>query len=189
MSRNLKLSYVLTFVLLAITLAWNTLLAFFNGVGVNFIAVLAIVIALLVILLVDDATRKRMLDLFIICALLAVMECVVYFGLEFGNPTIDTYSGMRIYQNVISGFGFVFLAWVIFRLICEIKNIRLGFVEVILGNQKCQKKNRQPKDLSNGSLSEKPNKSALETLDSDDPEITVEDTGAEMVDDQDNSEG
>ena len=60
--------------------------------------------------------------------------------------------------NVIAALAFLFLAYAIFRLVCEINGTKVGFVEVMLGNKKVQKKERQPKELSNGSLADKPKK-------------------------------
>ena len=174
MSKNLKLSYVLTFVLCAISLAWTTLMSFFNGVGVNFVAMFAIVAALLVIILVDEKTRKRIMDLFIVSGVFLALESVMYFALELGTPTLELVQGMHIYQNIISVLAFLFLGYAIFRLVCEIKDKKIAFIEVMLGNQKMQKKERQAKELDNGSLDDKPKKAELETLDDDEEEQVVE---------------
>ena len=174
MSKNLKLSYILTFVLFVISFAWQTLTNFFNGVGINFVAMLAITLTLMAIVIVDKPTRKRMIDLFVICALFVVMESIIYFALEFGSPTLDLYEGMHVYQNVIASLGFLFLAYTIFRLICEVNGTKIGFIEAMLGNKVSQKP-RQPKELTNGSLENKPKNADLETLDSD-ADTTAEQT-------------
>lgn len=174
MSKNLKLSFVLVFVACAISLAWNTLLNFFSGVGINFVAYFAITALLMIVVLTDKETKKRMMDLFVITIAFLVLESVIYFALEFGIPTYDLYKGMHIYQNVIAALAFLFLAYAIFRLVCEINGTKVGFVEVMLGNKKVQKKERQPKELSNGSLADKPKKNELETLDEDLEEQTIE---------------
>ena len=185
MSKNLKISYILTFVLFALCLAWNTLLNFFSGVGVTFAVMFALVLAMMVIIIVDPSTRKRFMDIFVLGALILVLEIVIFFALEFGGSNIqyliaesaygqsNIYTAMHVYQNVIACFAFVFLGYTIFRLICEIKNVRIGFVEVILGNQKIQKKERTSKELSNGSLSDKPNKAEEPDLDEEENEDQV----------------
>lgn len=174
MSKNLKISFILTFVLCAISLAWNTLLNFFSGVGVNFVAMFALVAVLMVIVLIDPQTRKRMMDLFVVCVAFLVLESIIYFALEFGTPTYELVKGMHIYQNVIACFAFLFLAYAIFRLVCEIKGLRLALIEAMLGNQKMQKKERKAKELSNGSLDDKPKKHEIETLDEDEDEQIIE---------------
>lgn len=197
MSKNLKISYILTFVLFALCLAWNTLLNFFSGVGITFVAMFALVLAMMIIVIVDPSTRKRFMDIFVLGAVILALEIVIFFALEFGGANIqyliasasygerNIYTAMHVYQNVIACFGFVFLAYTIFRLICEIKNVRIGFVEVILGNQKPQKKERTSKELSNGSLADKPKKSAEPDLDEE-----VEDQVIEITtpDEQENEE-
>ena len=134
--------------------------------GINFVAMLAITLTLMAVVIVDKTTRKRMIDLFIICALFVVMESIIYFALEFGSPTLDLYEGMHVYQNVIASLGFVFLAYTIFRLICEVNGTKIAFIEAMLGN-KISQKPRQPKELTNGSLENKPKDADLETLDRD----------------------
>ena len=183
MSKNLKLSFIFTFVLFAVCLAWTSLANFFSGVGVNFVIMLALCLALLVIVLVDKQTKSRIMDLFIVCVVFLVLESVVYFALEFGSSSYsyltleagvgqsNIFTAMHIYQNVISVLAFLFLAYAVFRLIYEIKGYRFAFVEVLLGNQKVQKKERQAKELSNGSLEEKPNKTEAEILDEDNQEV------------------
>ena len=183
MSKNLKLSFIFTFVLFAVCLAWTSLANFFSGVGVNFVIMLALVLALLVIVLVDKQTKSRIMDLFIVCVTFLVLESVVYFTLEFGSSSYsyltleagvgqnNIFTAMHIYQNVISILAFLFLAYTVFRLIYEMKGYRFAFVEVLLGNQKIQKKESQAKELSNGSLEEKPNKTEAEILDEDNQEV------------------
>lgn len=197
MSKNLKISYILTFVLFALCLAWNTLLNFFNGVGVTFVAMFALVLAMMIIIIVDPATRKRFMDIFVLGAVLLVLEIVIFFALEFGGANIqyliaeaaygtsNIYTAMHVYQNVIACFAFVFLGYTIFRLICEIKNVRIGFVEVILGNQKIQKKERTAKELENGSLADKPKKDEEPDLDEESEDQVIEIT---TPDEQDNNE-
>lgn len=185
MSKNLKLSYVLVFATIAISLAWNTLLNFFNGVGVSFVVYLGIVLALLIVVLTDKSTRKRMMDLFVVAAVFLVLESIIYFVLEFRATNLQMLSleleygqpnvlkGMIIYQNVIACLAMLFLGYTIFRLVCEINGKKVAFVEALLGG-KPAKKERQSKELSNGSLDDKPKKNEIETLDEDLEAQTIE---------------
>lgn len=185
MSKNLKLSYVLVFATIAISLAWNTLLNFFNGVGVSFVAYLGIVLALLIVVLTDKSTRKRMMDLFVVAAVFLALESIIYFVLEFRATNLQMLSleleygqpnvlkGMIIYQNVIACLALLFLGYTIFRLVCEINGKKVAFVEALLG-EKPAKKERQSKELSNGSLDDKPKKNEIETLDEDLEAQTIE---------------
>lgn len=197
MSKNLKLSYVLVLSTIALSLAWNTLLNFFSGVGLSFVAYLALVAVLLIVVLVDQSTRKRIMDLFVVSVVFLALESIIYFALEFRSIDLsmlmlevqmgetNILKGMIIYQNVLACFAFLFLGYTIFRLVCEIKGKKVAFVEAILGNQKSQKKERQPKELVNGSLDDKPKKNELENLDEDLEEQTIEiEEAAENVEEQ-----
>lgn len=176
MSKNLKLSFLLTFLLCAICLAWQTIKTFFSGVGLAFVAVLAIVLAMMVIVILDKETRKRIMDLFCVSVAFVALESIIYFALEFGEPSQSLIRSMHIYQNVINMFAFLFLAYAIFRLICELKGSKIAFIEMMLGNQKNEKKARQSKELSNGSLEEKPKKSEVEVLDDEVENNSIEQT-------------
>lgn len=186
MSKNLKLSYALVFAAIAISLAWNTLLNFFNGVGLSFVAYLGIVLVLLIVVLTDKSTRKRMIDLFVVAAVFLALESIIYFVLEFRATNLQMLSleleygqpnvlkGMIVYQNVIACLALLFLGYTIFRLVCEINGKKVAFVEALLGGEKPAKKERQSKELSNGSLDDKPKKNEIETLDEDLEEQTIE---------------
>ena len=47
MNKNLKISYILFFVFSAIVIAFRTLASFFGGVGLNFVAMIALVMVVL----------------------------------------------------------------------------------------------------------------------------------------------
>ena len=50
----------------------------------------------------------------------------------------------------------LFFAYTTFRFICEIKEVRIGFIEFILGNKPNSKKVKKSKEIFNGSLEDKP---------------------------------
>ena len=66
--------------------------------------------------------------------------------------------GFNVYQSVISFLSLIFFVYFIFRLICEVKGKQFVFIETMLGNSKREKKVKKAKELSNGSLMEKPSK-------------------------------
>lgn len=57
----------------------------------------------------------------------------------------------------ISILALIYLVYVIFRFILDLKDIKVGFIETMLGNKERTKKIKTAKELSNGSLEEKPN--------------------------------
>ena len=157
MNKNLKLSYILLFSFSAMLLAFKTLSAFFCGVGINFVALLGIVFAVLLICLKDKEIMKRIRDLFILACTFCVMELIIYFAYEFGHG--ETLKGFEIYQNIISFLGILFLIYLCFRFATEVIDKKIKFIEIMLGNEKRQpKKEKKAKELTNGSLEDKPNK-------------------------------
>jgi len=158
MSKNLKLSYILLFVFSAILIAFRTLTSFFGGVAINFVALMGLVFVILMLSFKDKSLMKRIADLFVIACAFCVMELIIYFACEFGHG--ENLSGFIIYQNIISFLGFLFLAYLYVRFIFEMKDKKIKFVEIMLGNEKRQVKvkTKKAKELSNGSLEDKPNK-------------------------------
>ena len=173
MTKNLKICFLLSFILSVVVIAWHTLTNFFGGVGINYVAVLVAIAVMLSIILFDKHTFSRFGDIFFICCIFAIFETIVYFPYEFGgcfNPKVaSVFFNM---QNVFTFFGILFLAYLAFRFIIESKNIRITFVEVLLRNEKLSKnkKEKKNKELSNGSLEEKP------VVDEEDEEVVVTDT-------------
>ncbi len=160
MSKNLKISFLLSFILSVVVIAWHTLSNFFGGVGLNYIAILVVVAMLLSIILFDKHTYGRIKDIFFICCVFAFLETIVYFPCEFGGCQDSSVATVFFnFQNVYAFLGLLFLGYIAFRFITESKNVRIGFVEVILGNEKPKKdkKEKKSKEFSNGSLEEKPN--------------------------------
>ncbi len=157
MTKNLKLSYIFMFIFSAILIAWHTLSNFFGGVAINFVAILGIVFAILFMQFSDKDLMKRIRDLFIIACIFCFLELIIYFACEFGYG--EYLKGFVVYQNILSFFGIIFLTYVCFRFTAEYLNKRYTFIEMILGNVKHQpkKKEKKAKELSNGSLLDKPN--------------------------------
>ena len=53
MSKSLKLSYIYMFIFSAIIIAWQTLSSLFNGVALNFVALLGLVFTILLMIFKD----------------------------------------------------------------------------------------------------------------------------------------
>jgi len=159
MTKNVKLSYILFFIISAVLIAWNTLMNFFSGVAINFVGIVGLTFAIALISLKDKETFKRIKDLFFIVCGFCLLEIIVYFAFEFGwDNDFNTIKGFLIYQNILSGIAFLFFAYAAFRFIFEFKNKKLKFIEIMLGNEKRSVKVKKAKEISNGSLEEKPNK-------------------------------
>ena len=184
MTKNLKLSYILYFVFAAVLVAWNTLHNFFAGVAINFVGITGLLFVLLILIFIDKDLFKRTKDLFIISCVFTVLEFFVYFIFEFNVGNLAIYENTIGYQSVLSMLGFIFFIYTAFRFILELKNIKLKFIEVMLGNDKFTAKPKKTKEVSNGSLEEKPNQKIEENLESTENEVTeepIEDVDAEII--------
>ena len=155
MNKKLRISYILFFVFSAIVVAFRTLSSFFSGVGLYFVVVLTLVFIVLTISLNDKSIMKRVRDLFFIACVFCGLELIIYFACEFGYG--ETLLGFEVYQNIISFLGLLFLAYTYFRFVSEQANKRYKFIEILLGNEKFSSKEKKAKEVTNGSLEEKPN--------------------------------
>ena len=160
MAKNLKLSYIFMFVFSAILIAWQTLTNFFGGVAINYVALLGLLFSTLLLIFADKQLLNRVKDLLIIASMFCVLELIIYFACEFGYG--ENLKGFIVYQNIISFLGILFLAYICFRFTTEFLNKKFKFVEVMLGNEKFErkKKEKKAKELTNGSLEDKPNNKA-----------------------------
>jgi len=163
MAKDLKLSFILFAVFSAIIMAWKTLMGFFSAAGVNFVAIIALICVLLLIMLKNQCVKNRIKDMFIVACFFAVMELFVYIPVEFGISSYNIYRGFMVYQNVITGLSILFFAYIAFRFVTEFLNVKFAFIEFILGNGTKKRsskivKERKSKELENGCLEEKPNR-------------------------------
>ncbi len=158
MDKNLKLSYILLFVFSMIVVAFKTLTNFFGGVGINCVALLVLAFILMITMLKDKSVAKRIWDMFTISCAILLLELVMYFACEFGyGLEIEAF---EILQNIISFFGILLLSYVGLRFTFDFQNKKLKFIEILLGNEKRTPKERKPKkskEITNGSLCDKPN--------------------------------
>ena len=65
MNKHLKLTYLLTFILTVVIVAWNTLSNFFGGAGINYIALLVVIAIMISMVVADKQLFNRTKDLFI----------------------------------------------------------------------------------------------------------------------------
>lgn len=158
MSKNLKLSYVLLLVFTAIIVSFRTLLNFFGGVGLSFVALFTILTILLYLLLTDEYVKNRIKDMFIIVCVFVFFEFMIYIVFEFGVSNVSVIRAFLIMQNVLTALGLIFLCYVFMRMFLDLKGVKLSFIEIMLGNEKRNKTPKKAKELTNGSLEEKPNK-------------------------------
>ena len=175
MNKSLKISYILFFVFSAILIAFRTLASFLGGVGLNFVAMIALVLVVLTFSIKNKFIMKRVKDLFFISCVFCILELVVYFACEFGYG--ENLLGFDIYQNIISFLGLLFIVYIYFRFSSEVANKRYKFIEILLGNEKRSVKEKKTKEISNGSLEEKPNsKTETDNVKSEEDNVVIIET-------------
>ena len=176
MAKNLKISYILMFVFSGILIAWHTLSNFLGGVALNFVGLVGIVFTIIMISLNDESIMKRIKDIFVVACVLCALELIIYFACEFGYG--EELLGFVVYQNILSFLGMLFCGYIAFRFANEIGNKRIKFIEVLLGNEKKTVKEKKAKEISNGSLEDKPNNKPTteETTTEDEENVVIVET-------------
>lgn len=169
MTKNLKLTFILFFIFSAILIAFKTLTNFFSGVAINFIGLVGLLFVVLLLIMSDKTLWSRIKDLFIIAGVFCVLELLVYFVFEYDLGTYKTLKGFSGFQNVLSIFGLLFFAYIAFRFVCEMKNKKFRFIEIVLGNEKISAKAKKQKELDNGSLEDKPNRKNNDEIKNESP--------------------
>ncbi len=154
--KSLKLSYILFLSFAASVLAFKSVSAFFGGVGLAFVLSLVLFSAALVVFFKNADVKKSALDQVIVSAVLLAMEFIVYFAGEIVLGGLSR--GMSIYQSVISCLGVLFFAYVLVRAILQLNGKNFAFTS------KKEKRVKAAKELTNGSLEDKPKKTTEKTL-------------------------
>ena len=149
---------MLLLVFTAIIVSFRTLLNFFGGVGLSFVALFTILTILLYLLLTDEYVKNRIKDMFIVVCVFVFFEFMIYIVFEFGVSNVSVIRAFLIMQNVLTALGLIFLCYVFMRMFLDLKGVKLSFIEIMLGNEKRNKTPKKAKELTNGSLEEKPNK-------------------------------
>ena len=147
MTKRLRNSFILYCVFFAVIIAWYSLSQFFKGVGLNYVALITILCINLTLLLTDNHVKARTIDLLIASAVFTTLEFVIYLVFEFRIANINNSTAFLGIQNAFSFIAILMLAYTMLRFILEIKNIKLGFIEVLLGNR--VKKVKATKGLEN----------------------------------------
>ena len=154
MSKQTRLVFILMTIFTSVILAWMTLATFFGGVGINFVALLLITIAVLIVQSVSAEAKSRTRDFLWLAIGFTALESLVYLIFEY--QVIGAYRVFFIFQIVYSVLGLFLFAYLVFRLICEIKGVRFSFIERMLGNSTGEKI-KKVKPASQEGLGEKPN--------------------------------
>ena len=154
MTKKLLTSFIIYLIFAGIIIMLRTTAAYFNGVGVGFVALLGLLAASIVLTNIDKHVANRTKDLLIVSSIFTIWEFLVYFIVEYGVGTFNTITVFLGIQNVLSFIAIFFFAYIVLRLIADAKNAKLGLIEALLGNG--EKKQKKSREFENGSLEEKP---------------------------------
>ena len=151
MNKYLRTSFILYFVFAVIMVAWRTIGNFFNGVGIAFVGLIALLGAIIALANSCKHTASRTRELLITCSVFTILEFFEYFVFEFQIGTFEFMNVMLGIQNVISFVAIFLFAYMVLRFVAEFRNVKLSFIEALLGNRE-----KKTKEVSNGSLKDKP---------------------------------
>ena len=157
MDKNLKLSYICLTVLTSAMVAWLTLTNYFGGAGVTFVAIAISFIVLSVLYICEVSVRARIKYSYFIALFLVAVETILFFALEFGVDNEVAFKILIAIQKVVIILAVMFLVYVVIRFVCDAKGYKIGFIEQTLGGGKPAKKEKRAKELTNGTLEDKPN--------------------------------
>lgn len=163
--KKIRLSLIFSSIIFAIGVAINSIFNYFSSISLAFVAILTLFMIELFYALSDKAVLKRIIDVLILSGINLLVITTMYCVFEWANKiTSDLRDFMDVFTNLLSIISLICLIYSLIRLMSEYLGIRLGFVETILGGSKKPKtttvvrprENRQPKEVMNGDLEQKP---------------------------------
>ena len=155
MDKKFRLVSVLSLVLCGLAIAWNTLAKFLGGVGLNYVAVLAIFGIVFVLVIEDKDLYYKTKDLFYVDLGVTSFETLIFIMQEYFGGLKKVFSIFAIVQKIFSIFAILYFAYIVLRILFKMQG-KLGNVFYCLFHREHNKQPKKAKELSNGSLSEKP---------------------------------
>ena len=157
MDKKFKLICIFSLILAGLAIAWNTLVRFFSGFGVNFVAVLAIFSTVFIIAIEDKKTYSKVKDLFYVDLGIASFELLVFIMEEYFGRFGKVYVVFTIIQEIFSAFAILYFVYVVLKILFAAKG-KEGCVFTNLFRSSEGKKTKKVKGLANGALEDKPKK-------------------------------
>lgn len=168
--KKVNLSLIFSLVIFAIGVGIKSIASYFGGYfGIAFVATLILLSLVIVFVFSNPENRKRVLDVVILDCLVVFLGLVLYCAYDWARDiTVDLVDFVMVWANLYSVVSLFCFGYASFRLFCEASQKRIKFVEVILGNEKVERKPRQPKEarkvkssrnlkeVENGDLLDKP---------------------------------
>jgi len=186
--KKINLTLIFSLIICGIGIAFKSVATYFGGIilpygsyGIPFVAVLVFSILILVNALKNKENRRRLIDILILTAISLMFALVAYCSTEWVNQVdfvMDDIKFVNEWCITYSIFSTVFFVYVLLRYISETSDKKWTIFEYILGLKKIEKTkvtvtekyNRQPKEVMNGDLEQKPNQ-AEEVKEENEPRV------------------
>lgn len=173
--KKVNLTLIFSLILFGIGIAYKSIAIYFGGIlapygsfGIPFVAVLVFSVLILIYSFKNAKNRRRLLDILILTAISLIFALVAYCSTEWVSQLEVNIKDIKFVNEwciAYSIFSSIFFIYALLRYISEISDKKWTFFEIILGLKKVENKtkisekyNRQPKEVMNGDLEQKPNK-------------------------------
>ena len=206
---NLHKAYIYILAIFAIGVSIANIIAFFNGVGFALVGASTLLILTVLHIVKNERIKKRFGDIFVLLMFEFLMISILFVVYDFGIDGISS-GFLHIMRNICAIYSLLSVCYVLFRYVGEVKGVKYGFVEYMLGNYTSQPKQpkekkikpskaeiKKNKELENGTLEPKPsslelvainNYSEKENLVIEESEDDIEDDYVKMTDKEDNAQ-
>ena len=165
--KKVNLTLIFSLIIFGIGISIKSLASYFGGFGVPFVAILVFLVLILINGVVNKENRRRLLDIFVLVAISLIFAIVTYCSTEWVNQMDLTLKDVEFINEwciCYSIFSSIFLIYGLLRYISEISEKKWDVFEYILFLKKMEKRkvtvsekyNRQPKEVMNGDLEQKP---------------------------------
>ena len=171
--KKINLSILFINIVFAIGVAFRSLINFFNGVGIAFVACLIIGGLGLAYGITKKENRRYLYDMFIMLGLVMIIQLIIFCSFDWAlTISIELLKFEYVCCNILSVMSIIFLAYGFIRLLFELSNKKFILTEILLGLRprvKKEKSNkaykektnksekRMPKEILNGDFEDKPN--------------------------------
>lgn len=171
--KKINLTLIFSLIMFGIGVAFKSIATYFSGFGIPFVAVVVFAVLIIVNGLLVKANRRRLWDVFILAGVSIMFAFIAYCSYEWVNQfelTTKDVDFINEWCIAYAIFSTIFSVYAILRYISEISDKKWNIFEYILFLKKVEKRkvtvsekyNRQPKEVINGDLEQKPIKTEAE---------------------------
>lgn len=169
--KKINLSMIFATIIFALSVAYKSLIVYFGGAGIPFVACLVLAGLVLTFGATKKENARHLIEIFIMLALVMITQLILFMGYDWAlTMTHGVVKFRNVCCNILSSMSLFFLAYSFIRLLFELSNKRFVVSDALLGlrphkthDEKIKKyEKKTPKEIKNGDFSEKPNE--LETI-------------------------